>query len=690
MAMVHPPAQRWLRAGCAAAVICYFLSLAIQDIWVADIWWQLRTGEWIVQNRAFPSHDTLSYTVPDHPWIELRWLYCVAVYLGWQAGGSALLVICQTAVLAAAFTLLVWPVRRTAMALAGILTMSLGISAASSRFVVRPEIVTFLLIVVYLVVLDAYRAGRARRAIWLLPLLQILWTNAHTLFVFGPFLTWLFAGGTTLDMLRRKSPLDPRARRRLVAVAVLVTGACWLNPYGHQGVMFTRLLFDETRPGGILSRQVEEFKPTLDMTEWGWDIRAAAILAGLSAASLVLNWRRTDLVRLLLWTVFLFLALRAMRNVALFGLIATWASLRNLQDAGDVRPAVGRPRLAACAYGVMSLLLMTASWFVITDRYYDAYDLPRRFGLGIVDLNTPSRATDFMLDAGCRPQVFHAMRDGAYLTWAAHEHFPVYFDGRLEVYGEEFIEDYLKVALKDWRTFADQWSIETVLLHRKDLAPLMKDIAAAGGWVLVHVDPREFVFVRDTPEHAELIRRYAIDPRLPWTPRGAEPDERVRGWRRWIGGVSRPWYSKGMAEVFLSLGSIDNAATYLVRALEIAPRDRTVRAALAQIRRVQGRAHDADALLAGIELSIDETVRAESLLADLLIMSGRHAEAVEPLRRAISIRPNDSAMLKKLGGLYVQLGDRASAVKVYREVLRSNPNDIHARAAIERLRHTPQ
>jgi hypothetical protein len=83
-----------------------FLALAIQQIWSADIWWQLRTGQWIVEHRAVPTHDVLSYTARDHEWIEMRWLYCVLAYLGWQAGGPNLLILAQAAMLAATFVLL--------------------------------------------------------------------------------------------------------------------------------------------------------------------------------------------------------------------------------------------------------------------------------------------------------------------------------------------------------------------------------------------------------------------------------------------------------------------------------------------------------------------------------------------------------------------------------------------------------
>src|SRR5881396_1918975 len=86
---------RWAVLVSLAGLGLFFLALAIREIWAVDLWWQLRTGQWIVDHRSVPSHDTLSYTAGDHPWIEMRWLYCVAAYLLWQVGGSTVLILCQ-------------------------------------------------------------------------------------------------------------------------------------------------------------------------------------------------------------------------------------------------------------------------------------------------------------------------------------------------------------------------------------------------------------------------------------------------------------------------------------------------------------------------------------------------------------------------------------------------------------------
>ena len=117
----------------------------------------------------------------------------------------------------------------------------------------------------------------------------------------------------------------------------------------------------------------------------------------------------------------------------------------------------------------------------------------------------------------------------------------------------------------------DATDINTAILERQYFGTLVRAVAASPRWALVYIDARDLVFVRNVPAHAALIQRYRIDPRLPYAPRGPEPEETPGGWRRFIGSVEQPWYSYAMARNFLALGSAANAERFLVRGLERFP-----------------------------------------------------------------------------------------------------------------------
>jgi hypothetical protein len=602
-----------------AALALLFLAKALQQIWVADVWWQLATGRSIVATGLLPRHDIFSYTALHSPWIELRWLYCVLLYEGWVAGGAPLLILVQGLIVAAALASAVGRSRRVLTTLPGVCVLALGMATVSGRFVVRPEIVTYLLVPVFLDRLDLLSGKRWPRSVWALPVLQVLWVNLHTLFALGPVMTVVYALSALARDFRSQARGGGPVDRRPALLAVLVIAACWLNPYGTAGALLPVQLFREIHKGGYIGNWIGEFQSPLSspVAFWAWDLRCAAALALVSLASFVPNRRRLDPARLLLWAAMLYLAGVAVRNVTLFGYVALWVTLRNLDEAPG--PPIDVPRrLAAPAHVLVGVCAAVLAWDTVTDRAAARSGQPRRFGLGVVERNIPEGATRFLLESGARPQVFHAMSDGSWLIWAAHPRFPVFIDGRLEVYGDERVGQYLKVATEDWNAFAARWGINCVLVNHRELRPLLRRVLSALDWVLVYLDHRELVFVRNIPEHAALIRRWRIDPEAPFEPRGPEPEERAQGWRQWIGARGQPWYSEGMAEAFLALGAIDNAARFLQKGLARFPGDLEMRVTLAEIYRVRGEDERARELLAGTVVPPDLAAKGERLRAELL------------------------------------------------------------------------
>ena len=51
---------------------------------------------------------------------------------------------------------------------------------------VRPELLSFVALMATLLCLRRFKAGGSSRWIWFLPAMQVLWCNAHTLWVLGP------------------------------------------------------------------------------------------------------------------------------------------------------------------------------------------------------------------------------------------------------------------------------------------------------------------------------------------------------------------------------------------------------------------------------------------------------------------------------------------------------------------------
>jgi len=696
-AAARPGGARWLPAVGLGAL---FAALAVQQIGDTDVWWQLRTGQWIAEHGAVPTHDVLSYTVNDHPWIELRWLFCLLLYLGWQAGGPTLLILAKTAVLAATFALVLRTPRRWLAGPAGVALAALGVAGMECRFGVRPELVTYLLMAVFLTVLEGRRQGGCRRAVWALPALQVVWTNSHGLFVFGPVIAGAFLLEAAAERLSPRFAgtdevtVAPRSRVRTTAVlTLLILLACLANPYGLAGALFPLTLFRELHEGSIFSAVIAEMlSPFTPGVRWSYGFWAAAGLAMVGAASFVWRRRGLRLSRVLLWLGTLYLAATSARNVGLFALVGLWVTLRNLEDhraADAARPSpTARGRfLTAAGSAVSGLLLLAAAWYVASDRYAADMEAPRAFGLGVLESETPRAAVDFLREAAPQGELFHSMADGSYLSWAASDRYRVHIDGRLEVYGEAFYAPYVdRAALaRNWAAYADRFGIRTAVLLRAEFQRLAEKLMASPDWVLVHLDARNLVFVRNLPEHGELIARYRIDPTQPWAARGAEPSETPRGWRRWFGSVQRPWHSFGMAKSFLTVGGVDNAERYLRQAVERYPRDRSMRLILAAICRSRGASAEAEQWLADTVLTSEELRRLNLMVASMLKMWGRPAAAAEALERVLRDSPDHAEGFRELGALRSAAGDYPAAIRAYEAAVRLQPDEVEAWLELGRL-----
>src|SRR5437868_14987463 len=88
----QPPEQLpWVARFADGCLMALFLALTfllgVFPLKDTDFWWHLRTGEIIRATGAVPKTDCYTFTVPDHPWIDLHWLYQVALSWAYDHGG---------------------------------------------------------------------------------------------------------------------------------------------------------------------------------------------------------------------------------------------------------------------------------------------------------------------------------------------------------------------------------------------------------------------------------------------------------------------------------------------------------------------------------------------------------------------------------------------------------------------------
>ena len=85
------PPDRATRLADGALVLLFLASafaLGCQELYDSDIWWHLRTGQWIGEHREVPRVDPFTFASAGRPWIDLHWLFEVLLAKAFAADGA--------------------------------------------------------------------------------------------------------------------------------------------------------------------------------------------------------------------------------------------------------------------------------------------------------------------------------------------------------------------------------------------------------------------------------------------------------------------------------------------------------------------------------------------------------------------------------------------------------------------------
>jgi hypothetical protein len=300
---------------CALVVAAGSFVVAVRSRtgWDQDIWWHLRTGQWIVEHRQLPTADPFSQYGRDKEWVAYSWLFALIVYAvhhGLGLKGLVLLSAGVSMVITAVFYVLVRGLGATPFT--AVPLTAFGFYAMMGLTTPRPWLFTMLFFLVELhIVVTASRAGSPRsRLLWLLPPLFLLWANLHIQFVVG-LLVLVAAAADALWYER----IEPRGAPPIVPSAswLVVTALCTLaGAIGPYRFGLYRTARELMRQPALWNRIGELLAPDFrHSTDW-------VALAMVLTAAVSIGWQaRTRPVRVLLLLLFvpaIYLGFRSRRD----------------------------------------------------------------------------------------------------------------------------------------------------------------------------------------------------------------------------------------------------------------------------------------------------------------------------------------------------------------------------------------
>jgi hypothetical protein len=501
--------------GLYALTLLLVFTVALASQTHFDFWWYLKSGQHILATGRIPDRDPFSFTAEGRPWINHMWLTQVVLYWLYERVGRVPIIVGKSLVVAATFgVILLTCLRRGVHPAVAAMVTALAAIAGEAYWHVRPQVITYLGLALYLHVLREGWETRLRQ-LWWLPLMMVPWANLHAGFVSGLGLLGLIVLGETLGRL-----FPPRADWRPLGYlvgAVVATGlASLLNPFGIQALLFPVEVVSSRE---FMTTTVEWFSPNFhDSRHRAFEVMILLLFAGLSLARRV---RATDVV---LAVSFTHLGLVAIRHIPLFviamapvlaGVLSeaagrVWAA-RAARVDGALRVAAAHlPSLWPCARSAWTHAALVGALLLTLLASYAIRVADPRTGALAQDLNEtryPVRAIDFIKREQVPAPLFNLYLWGGYELWRLYPDYQVFFDGRTHVYGERVVRDYLSVAMvhPEWKRVLDRWGIQSVLTS--GTSPLTQALETSRDWRLVFVDHEALVFVRNTAAHQGLFGR---------------------------------------------------------------------------------------------------------------------------------------------------------------------------------------
>lgn len=468
-----------------------------------DTGWHIRTGEWIIAHHAVPRVDLFSFSKPTAAWFAWEWAWDVVFASIHRLAGLAGVAFVTTLMLGL-FSLLVYrlSLRVSHNDLMSMAVTVLTVAVSSIHWLARPHLVTWIFTLCFLNGIESAQSGN-RKALFWLPLLMVLWVNMHGGFVAGLLVLSCYAVGESLSALTQAESLKgnglPAAAWHKSAAYWQSLGLCavatFVNPYGWQ---LHKHVFTYLTDTALLDK-IQEFQsisfhagPAI-LFEIMLALAAFVVLTKLQARQF------SPVLLLCLWAHF---ALLSARHIPLFMIVAapfaavllsvslrealTVAALRPVAEviadiAKDLRTMEFTPRLHIAS---AAAVLLIAGLFAAGQRPFAPQFNPEEFPIQAIPV----------IEQNAGKRIFTTDQWADYLLYRLYPAERVFFDGRSDFYGNDFVLVNQRIAGAEhqWNALLQRFHIELVMV--KPETPLSAVLKISPGSKVLFDDGKVIVF----------------------------------------------------------------------------------------------------------------------------------------------------------------------------------------------------
>src|SRR5689334_12536042 len=157
-------------AGCLTFALMLFVPALLND---GDTFWQIRTGEWILDHHSIPRTDPFSFTAGDRHWFPHEWLAEVVMALAYRVSGLAGVIVLTAGAMAMTAAVLLHHMRRFLPGIYAVVGLILALSCAAPSMLARPHLLAWPFLAVWCVGLVTARIDHIAPSFWLLPVMAL-------------------------------------------------------------------------------------------------------------------------------------------------------------------------------------------------------------------------------------------------------------------------------------------------------------------------------------------------------------------------------------------------------------------------------------------------------------------------------------------------------------------------------------
>lgn len=464
-----------------------------------DLWWHIKVGESILATHHWPVTDPFSFTVFGQPWQAYEWLGDVALAGAWRFGGyrglDALLIVLGSAIMLALYGL---ATLRAENCKAGFAAAAALFILASASFSLRPQMFGYLFLICTLVILERFRQGRPG-SLWFLPVLMLLWVNAHGSWIIGLgtiFVYWM-AGLVAFRVGNLEARAWTPTERRNISLSFL--GCVCAVPFTPYGVRLAASPIEFAFSLPLNVSNIQEWRP-MAFDLWGGKWFLALIIAFIAVqVAMRFTWRLEELTLFLAGIIAACIHLRFILVFVPFSapilavIFARWA------------PAYER-RKDKFALNAVLIAIVTA---LVIGYFPSTAQLEAR-----VAEHYPVAAVHYLQQHAVPEPMYNTYGYGGYLVWTRGPLHKVFIDGRADVYERGgLFADYLDIAdiKPDALILLRNYGIQSCLVERDE--PVATLLAASPDWRRIYSDNLSALFVRSPATRSSAITPDRLSPR---------------------------------------------------------------------------------------------------------------------------------------------------------------------------------